>query len=137
MKIVPKVQSLLRTFDLFSTSQFLRYQEEGEYKTASGGICSLAIIIIFGVLFLNTAIQTINMDIINWTSTRDLLFDPARYDVKIDPRNSHFMFAGGILGVNLNNATHRFFDVEIYEVAYENGASILKNEKVPMVACTK
>lgn len=47
------------------------------------------------------------------------------------------MFAVGILGVNLNNATHRYFDVDIVEVAYANGNSIVKNNLVSMVPCTK
>ena len=62
-------KKIFRSFDLFSTSQFLRFDGEGEYKTASGGICSLIVIVIFMTLFMSTAIQTVNMEIITWSST--------------------------------------------------------------------
>jgi hypothetical protein len=96
-----------------STSQFLRYQEEGDYKTASGGICSLLIVIVFGVLFMGTAIDTINMDIINWTSSQEFLIDPVATELTIDPKGKHFMFAVGVMGLDINNATHRYFDLEM------------------------
>lgn len=69
MKLHSRFRELFQKFDLFSTSQFLRYQSDGDYKTASGGICSLIVLLIFVVLFMNTAIQTVNMDIINWSSS--------------------------------------------------------------------
>ena len=113
MKLLQRVQSLLKKVDLFSTSQFLRYQEEGDYKTASGGICSLLIVIVFGVLFMGTAIDTINMDIINWTSSQEFLIDPVATELTIDPKGKHFMFAVGVMGLDINNATHRYFDLEM------------------------
>lgn len=76
MKLLPIARSFVKTFDLFSASQFLRYQEEGDYKTVSGGICSLIVMIVFAVLFMNTAIQTVNMDLISWSSAKELLFVP-------------------------------------------------------------
>ena len=69
MKLHSRIRELFQKFDLFSTSQFLRYQSDGDYKTASGGICSILVVTVFVALFMNTAIQTINMDIINWSSS--------------------------------------------------------------------
>lgn len=69
MQYLTSARKLFKSFDLFSTSQFLRFQGEGEYKTASGGLCSLIVIAIFMALFMSTAIQTLNMQIITWSST--------------------------------------------------------------------
>ena len=69
MTLLHSTRKFFKFFDLFSNSQFLRFQEEGEYKTASGGICSLIVIVIFMTLFMSTAIQTLNMEIITWSST--------------------------------------------------------------------
>ena len=57
---------LLKKADLFSTSQFLRYKSDADYNTVSGGVCSLLIIIVFCVLFLNAGIKTVNKEIIEW-----------------------------------------------------------------------
>lgn len=47
------------------------------------------------------------------------------------------MFALGIMGVNLNNPTARFFDVEMIERGYSRGGVIVKGKQVPLVQCTK
>jgi hypothetical protein len=54
-----KAQTLMRFFDLFSYSTFLRYKGESEFKTATGGFFSLIVLIIFAILFTNLGIKTI------------------------------------------------------------------------------
>ena len=71
-------------------------------------------------LFMSTAIQTINMQIISWTSTSTLEFDPGETSITIDPPTNPFMFAVRILGINLNDNI-RFFDVFLVERTYING----------------
>lgn len=69
MKVKALAKELLKFCDLFSTSQFLRYKNDEDYKTASGGICSLIVVTIFMIMFMNTAMQTIDKSNITWTST--------------------------------------------------------------------
>ena len=67
-KIKNGFQSLLRMCDLFAVSQFVKYKGESDYKTATGGFCSVAILTIFAVLFTSLAIRTVNREIISWSS---------------------------------------------------------------------
>lgn len=120
MAALNTAKKIFRSFDLFSTSQFLRFEGEGEYKTASGGICSLMVIVVFMTLFMSTAIQTINMQIISWTSTSTLEFDPAETNITISPPDNPFMFAVKMLGVNLNDNV-RFFDIVMVDRNFKNG----------------
>jgi hypothetical protein len=52
-------------FDLFPTTQFLRYKEEADYKTATGGFVSIVLIVICVILFYGLGMQTVNREIIN------------------------------------------------------------------------
>jgi hypothetical protein len=67
-KVSRGVQSLLRMCDMFAVSQFMKYKGESDFKTATGGFCSVAILTIFAVLFTSMAIKTLNRDIITWSS---------------------------------------------------------------------
>lgn len=59
------ISRIIRKFDLFATPQYLRYKGEGEFKTATGGFSSLAIIIILIVVSSSQGLQTINKQVIN------------------------------------------------------------------------
>ena len=128
-------KKIFRSFDLFSTSQFLRFDKQGEYKTASGGICSMIVIVVFMTLFMSTAIQTINMQIITWTSTSTLEFDPSETNIAINPPSNPFTFAVKLLGINLNDNI-RFFDVFLVQRTYINGMYETTPKYVQMVPCT-
>jgi hypothetical protein len=54
--------------DLFAASQFIKYKGESDFKTATGGFCSVVILTIFAVLFTSMAIKTVNRQIITWSS---------------------------------------------------------------------
>lgn len=76
------------------------------------------------VLFMNTAIQTVDMTNIIWTSTTENQFDPTESNVTIttpSKSSNPFMFAVNIMGVNLNSNTSRFFDVSLIEHHYIRG----------------
>jgi hypothetical protein len=62
------IQSLLQMCDLFAASQFIKYKGESDFKTATGGFCSVVILTIFAVLFTSMAIKTVNRQIITWSS---------------------------------------------------------------------
>lgn len=86
---------------------------------------------------MGTAIDTINMDIINWSSSQEFLIDPIATELTVDPKQKRFMFAVGVMGLNINNSTHRYFDLEMVEVGYSNLTSVYKNNSVALVPCTK
>jgi hypothetical protein len=120
MKLKSCVAKFFKLCDLFSTSQFLRYKEDGDYKTVSGGVVSLMIISVFLALFMNTAIQTVNKDIISWTSTTTNYLSPTSTNVTFGP-SSNFVFTVGLMGLNLNDPKIRYFDVEMIEHHYKSG----------------
>lgn len=60
-----RIQTILRFFDLFSYSSFIRYKGESEFKTATGGFFSVAVLIIFAVLFTNLGFKTFQRVIIS------------------------------------------------------------------------
>jgi hypothetical protein len=53
---------------MFAVSQFVKYKGESDFKTATGGFCSVAILTIFAVLFTSMAIKTLDREIITWSS---------------------------------------------------------------------
>ncbi len=59
-KLTNTIKSLLKMFDLFPVTQFVRYKGEPEYTSATGGFCSVTILAIFAILFTNLAIKTVN-----------------------------------------------------------------------------
>ena len=50
--------------DLFPNAQLLRYNGESDYTSLTGGILSVAVIVIFIVLFANMGFKTVNKDLI-------------------------------------------------------------------------
>lgn len=54
------ISRIIRKFDLFATPHYLRYKGDAEFKTATGGFSSLAIITILVVVSSSQGLQTIN-----------------------------------------------------------------------------
>ena len=66
MKCKSYFSEFFKIFDLFSLTQFLRYNQDEDYKTVSGGIASLIVVSIFGVLFAENALSTVNKTEVSW-----------------------------------------------------------------------
>ena len=113
MKFKVCCKNIFQACDLFSASQFLRYKNEENYSTVSGGIVSLMVISVFLALFFNTAIQTINKSIISFTSTVQYQSNPTSTNITLS--NTGFMFAVGLLGLNLNDPSFQYFDITLKE----------------------
>ena len=60
MKCKKCLSEFIKLFDLFSVTQFLRYNQDEDYKTVSGGVTSLLIVTIFTILFASNAVATVN-----------------------------------------------------------------------------
>ena len=58
------LNSFFKKIDLFPHNNFLRYNGEAEYTTATGGALSTIIIILFVILFANMGLKTVNKQII-------------------------------------------------------------------------
>jgi hypothetical protein len=114
-----RIQAVLRFFDLFSYSSFIRYKGESEFKSATGGLFSIVVLIIFAVLFTNLGIKTVQREIISSSFTVDNSPEPTSTVVQLGPQN--FMFTAGMLGINLNDPTKRWFDVSMTEITVTSG----------------
>lgn len=77
MKAVKVVHSTLSAFDLFPAQQFLRYKGDPEYKTATGGFCSLVIVAIFVAVFINSGLNVLNKATVIVSSDVQHQTDPA------------------------------------------------------------
>jgi hypothetical protein len=77
---------------------------------------------VFIGLFMNIAIQTANMEIINWSSTFESSFNPTSTSITVDPKNTQFMFGVNVLGIDLNDVNQRFFDIYILQREFNFGS---------------
>ena len=53
-----------RMFDLFPNSKLLRYNGDPEYNSTTGGFISVAVLIVFIILFASMGIKTVQKEII-------------------------------------------------------------------------
>lgn len=61
--------NLLKGFDLFSTNVSLRYEDGSSFETATGGICSIILVVVFIIVFMGTLTNTLNRVYIDSTTT--------------------------------------------------------------------
>ena len=76
MKCKTCLGEFIKFFDLFSLTQFLRYKQDEDYKTVSGGLTSLFVVSIFIILFSSNAVSTINKTSISWEAITSYAFKP-------------------------------------------------------------
>ena len=113
------VASFLKLFDLFSLTQFLRYNQDEDYKTVSGGVTSLLVIAIFTILFAGNAISTINKDLVTWETTKESFFEPTQTSITFGSEGK-FMLALGMTSMNLSDQNVRYFDVSMKNSQFIN-----------------
>jgi hypothetical protein len=78
--------------DFFNSSQMLRFQNENEFRTLTGGIISIGIIITIIVSFASMILDTLNLSTINYTENSIKRVDPSYTAMTADP-DKNFMFA--------------------------------------------
>lgn len=54
------LKSFLSKFDLFPTNQFIKYNKQSEFTTATGGFVSFVLIVIVLILFASRGLDTLN-----------------------------------------------------------------------------
>lgn len=62
------LKKLIKATDFFYSTELLRYDDELEYKTLTGGFVSLAIIITITVGFANMILDTLALNTFNITT---------------------------------------------------------------------
>ena len=129
------MQKILKAFDLFPTQQYLRYREEPDYKTATGGAVSIAILVIFIILFSNLGMQTVNQQIINGSVNYKIDTEPVPLSINFK-KGADFMFGIGIMGLDLNDPNIKYFDISLRQNYFTPLFRTINSTVVPLVACT-
>ena len=101
-----RIKEIIKSCDFFSARVGLRYNEDVDYKTFYGGFVTVTLILVFFGVFTDTLLDTINKTEIYSTETYYEEINPTYFQVGVN----EFMFAVGILGVDLNEG-ERWFDV--------------------------
>ena len=96
------LKNVLRHVDLFSTTQFLRYNGEDYYATATGGVISIAVISILVILFAGMGVRTINKQIITSNISHKYEANPTKSTFRTSPE-AGFMFAIFPWNFNIGN----------------------------------
>ena len=86
-----RMRNLIKHSDLFYSNEMLRYENELEYKSLTGGILSLALIVTVLVGFANMIILTMQRE--NISSTKEVVkhSDPPFMSVEVSPENKFMM----------------------------------------------
>ena len=79
----------------------LRYNEESNYKTGTGGLISIAIVIVVIAGFFNMISETINRTAISFTLNSKASGDPTPYNLTANNEN-RFMFGVQIQSMDLS-----------------------------------
>jgi hypothetical protein len=93
MLILKNILKFIYQLDLFCSSQLLRYNKDKEYKTLTGGIFSLGIVIVIMTGFTSMILETLNRTSISSDLTTVKQSDPPLATLTPNKEN---MFAFGI-----------------------------------------
>lgn len=91
MKFIEAFKKIVQAGDFFHSAQLLRYQTENQYRTTTGGIISIAIIVVILVGFARMIIDTVNLSTITYTLKTERQTDPKSTTLFTDP-TKNFMF---------------------------------------------
>lgn len=112
MYLIKSFRQLLVKFDFFPATQFLRYKGSTEYRTATGGIFTILIIIIFCILFFNALLDIIAKKNVTLKSEIQHQQVPIPAQVNFGPSGG-FLFALRINGMNLSRTDIKYFDISL------------------------
>jgi hypothetical protein len=111
-------------FDLFSFEKFIRFKKEDEFKTATGGVCSIVLIVLFVVLFSSTALATFRKDEASHQILEVRMDEPLMLGATQEER---FQLAVGILGANLMDLP-AYFNVQLLAKVSQRGKLVSQKE---------
>ena len=109
MGFIRHLKSAVEMTDFFYSTQLLRFNKEGEYRTFTGGFLSIGIIVVIIIGFANMIGETLNKSRLTTSFKIIKNPDPTHTTLVADP-NKMFMFGIEIWRHNLND-NKRYFDV--------------------------
>ena len=95
------VIEVIKELDIFSHGQFLRYRGEENYRTITGGIVSVILMVLFAGIFSTLVLSTFQKSLITTTFDMSYEVDPSYHKLETGSK-SNFMFAIGILNLDLS-----------------------------------
>jgi hypothetical protein len=101
MGLIKSCRRLLVKFDFFPATQFLRYKGSTEYRTATGGVFTILIIVIFCLLFFQALTDIIARRNVTVKSNIEHQATPGESSISFGPEGG-FLFAVKINGMNLS-----------------------------------
>jgi hypothetical protein len=121
--------------DLFYATEMLRFDKEMEYRSITGGLFSLAIIVAVLVGFANMIIDTLALNTINSVQLVTKDSSPTASTLTVGAA-SNFMIAVELWGVNMS-APVRYFDVLMIQLSTLNGQREYNYSLIPLETCTR
>ncbi len=102
-------KKFLWNIDLFASPQLLRYRNETNYSTLTGGCISLIIIVIFGTFLIKNSVSVLTKSEVNARDSTYFLENPTYTSFTFDS-SSKFMIGVGLQDIDLNTGG-RYFDI--------------------------
>ena len=110
MGLQSKVKGFIYSFDLFSSSTFLRIKGSSDHTTIVGGISSMTLIVLLVTLFNNKIVGTFNKTIISSSTLTSHTNNPLPFNFTTADRT--FMLGVELWDVDLTSGP-RYFDVKL------------------------
>lgn len=103
MGLCKGVRQLVMKCDLFRTTEYFRYKGEPEYRTLTGGVCSVILVSVFIIVFANSIISTFAKSSLSYgydliQNTTDSLSITCT-----TKESTKFMFAVGLDGFDMSS----------------------------------
>lgn len=77
-----KLKKVVKMSDFFNSFQMLRYEQEAQYRTVTGGIMSIAVIITIIIAFASMISDTLNRITINFSHRSERKSEPSLFTLK-------------------------------------------------------
>ena len=125
---------VFRNFDFFQTSKLLRYNKDAEYKSVTGGITSITVVIILCILFFNMGLRTIRKETVTSSTSTTNEIDPSEMTLTMGPGGNTMI---GIFSREVNfSEVPKLFDVTITQKYFEY-SSFLNSSAILLEQCTQ
>ena len=132
-----KFKDFVLEWDFFNHSTLHRYKERECYRTLTGGVISMLLVVFFIGMFANMTIDTFQTNLI--TSKISVNYDdnPAKSVLRTSTTDN-FMFAIGITGMDLNSS-QRYFDISLqHKSTVTTGSNRVKQtQTISLEPCTQ
>lgn len=129
------ISKVLKSIDLFPTSNLIRYNGECEYTTATGGCLSITVIVICLILFASMGVKTLGRKIISASSTTIHEIDPQLLEVTASPEGG-FMFGIGLFELDITSPI-KAFSISLWQESFTPVYNLINRTEIPLLPCTE